>query len=890
MEHVGEGGAQGMVLRTGDRLGRYEILGPLGAGGMGEVYRARDRSLARDVAVKVLPHTLVDSPDRMVRFEREAQAVARLSHPAILDIHDFGRHGDVVFAVTELLEGQTLRERLDHGRMGWREVAAVGADIADGLAAAHRAGIIHRDVKPSNLFLTDDGRVKILDFGLAKQVESGERATELSGLPTQQDITEVGTVVGTEGYMSPEQLRGLEADERSDIFSLGCVLYELVAGRRAFRGDSAVNTIAAILTAEPPSFSDTGADAPSAFEEVVRRCLEKRPEQRFQSATDLAFDLRSLISDPVPRSRTAVRRRKGALWSWPRVVASTVVLSALVGVGMWLSRRPALAFQHRDHVLVADVDNQTGEPVFDVALRTAIEADLAQSSYAIVYDRAQVAETLRLMRRDPTTRVDEELGCDICRFAGVRALVVPRIGAAGDAYELQAILVDPVERRHVDRIRVAALGREDVLLDAVDDLAREVREHLGESIDSIEESDVPAVQLTTSSWEALRHYSAARSAWWRADFREAAALFELALEEDPEFAMARRSLGLALIQFLDEPERGKKELERALADSEYLPRRERLLIRASNLEFVDGDLEGALETYRMLQQLYPDSATPFNNAGMILRRLGRYDEAITMYQHALEVEPFLTPPLYNLYYTNMFERFDPVAAEAAARRLVEASPDLDHPHHALAWSLIAQGRLEEALQPLRRTLEISPHHRYALPNLAHVLLALGRPDEAVPVYREVKDLVESGAVPGSLVKSTFDLAYATRAAGDPGRAAEIAKQGRRVVETTLGGGPAGARELLLLGQFDVLADDRQAAASRLRRAIDAGVDDPEEMTFLAELYALLDDRDRAIETLAKALDAGYQDRFFPRVMPAFTSIRDDPRFDALMAPPSHVGS
>jgi tetratricopeptide (TPR) repeat protein len=417
-----------------------------------------------------------------------------------------------------------------------------------------------------------------------------------------------------------------------------------------------------------------------------------------------------------------------------------------------------------------------------------------------------------------------------------------------------------------------------------------VRSRLGESIPSIERSDVPAVQLTTSSWEALHHFGTGQAAWLRGDYREAGALFELALEEDPEFATARRSLGLALIQFLGEPERGKEELQRALADSEYLPRRERLLIRASNLEFVDRDFEGALETYTMLQQLYPDSATPYNNAGMILRQLGRYDEAVEMFERALEVEPFLTPPLYNLYYSHIFERFDPVAAEAAARRLVESAPGVDHTHNALAWSLIAQGRLEDALQPLHRTLEISSRHPYALPNLAHVLLALDRPDEAVPLYREVRDLVEADAIPGSLAKTTFDLAFATAAAGDPDRAAAIAKEGGQEVRAKLGGQPAGARELLLLGQLDVMAGDRQSARSRLRRAAGLDIEDPGDLIYLAELYALLGDRDRAIETLANALDAGYQDRFFPRVMPAFESIRDDPRFEALMAPPEGVGS
>ena len=254
-------------------MGRYEILAPLGAGGMGEVYRARDNQLDRDVAVKVLPEAVAQNPDRLERFESEAKAVAKLSHPNILDIHDYGREGEITYSVTELLEGETLRERLEGGTLGWRKATEIGAAIADGLAAAHEAGIIHRDLKPSNVFLTSDGRVKVLDFGLARHesLQQGESGTHA---PTLTRHTDPGTVLGTVGYMSPEQVKGEVVDARSDIFSLGCVLYEMVSGRRAFVRDTAVETFIAILKEEPAEISTPGVELPAELAGTVRRCLE----------------------------------------------------------------------------------------------------------------------------------------------------------------------------------------------------------------------------------------------------------------------------------------------------------------------------------------------------------------------------------------------------------------------------------------------------------------------------------------------------------------------------------------------------------------------------------------------------------------------------------------
>jgi tetratricopeptide (TPR) repeat protein len=327
-----------MALSTGDRLGRYEILEPLGAGGMGEVYRARDIELERDVAVKVLPQRVAGDESRLERFRREAQAVARLAHPNILDIHDFGLEGDITYSVTELLEGETLGERLEDGELGWRAATEIGAAIADGLAAAHKANIVHRDLKPSNVFLTSDGRVKILDFGLA-QVEAEPVEGETQA-PTVTRHTDPGTVLGTVGYMSPEQVRGESVDHRSDIFSLGCVLYEMVCGKRAFSSDTAVETMTAILREEPVDISSSGVAVPFDLSETIRRCLEKRPESRFQSASDLAYSLRSLVSTSMPSMVPPVRQTVGRkVTPWLAVAALVAAIAALLIVQR--GRQPA---------------------------------------------------------------------------------------------------------------------------------------------------------------------------------------------------------------------------------------------------------------------------------------------------------------------------------------------------------------------------------------------------------------------------------------------------------------------------------------------------------------------------------------------------------------------
>src|SRR5262252_6573536 len=320
-----------MTVEAGSKLGPYEILAPIGAGGMGEVYRAKDPRLGREVAIKVLPQTFSQDADRLHRFEQEARAAGILNHPNITAVHDIGSANGSPYIVTELLEGETLRNRLLAGAVPVRKAIDYAVQIAKGLAAAHEKGIVHRDLKPENLFLTRDGRVKILDFGLAKlKPESAE-----SGQTDMQTMsgTQPGVVLGTMGYMAPEQVRGRPADRRSDLFSFGAILYEMLAGQKAFRADTAADTITAILTKEPPDLSQTNKDIHPGLDRIVRHCLEKNPEERFESARDVAFDLEALSVVSTPTTAVSAERRSPARRpSWPLLVGVAVVSAAVAGV------------------------------------------------------------------------------------------------------------------------------------------------------------------------------------------------------------------------------------------------------------------------------------------------------------------------------------------------------------------------------------------------------------------------------------------------------------------------------------------------------------------------------------------------------------------------------
>jgi eukaryotic-like serine/threonine-protein kinase len=329
-----------MALATGTKLGAYELSGPLGTGGMGEVYRARDPRLKREVAVKILPAAFSSDPQRLRRFEQEAHAAAALNHPNILAVHDIGTQNGMPYIVSELLEGETLRDRLRGGPLPVKRAIDYALQIARGLAAAHGKGIVHRDLKPENIFITEDGRVKILDFGLAKltRPEIGEDGQTVTRIVD----SEAGTVLGTVGYMSPEQVRGKPADARSDLFSFGAILYEMLTGKRAFKGESPAETMSAIVNEEPPELTETNRAVPPALERIMRHCLEKSPPERFQSARDVAFDLESVSTTSTTTKVADIgsRRRWRAIASVAVAAVLLLVLGGIAGHALWSTRQP----------------------------------------------------------------------------------------------------------------------------------------------------------------------------------------------------------------------------------------------------------------------------------------------------------------------------------------------------------------------------------------------------------------------------------------------------------------------------------------------------------------------------------------------------------------------
>jgi len=681
-----------MSLSQGDHLGRYEILGPIGAGGMGEVWRARDTELDREVAVKVLPESFASDANRLERFQREAKALAALSHPNLLDIYDVGTTDGLHYAVTELLEGDTLRERITPSGLPWKKVTSIGAAVADGLAAAHGRGIIHRDLKPENLFLTADGRVKILDFGLASVHEEADSDAETA------TITEAGTVMGTPGYMAPEQVKGKPADTRSDIFSLGCVIYEMASGHRAFRGETGVEVIANILKEEPPQLSSSGASVPVDLERAVHRCLEKRPEARFQSAADLAYSLNSVgHSGSAPVMATpgsGIETTTGKKYSLPKIGAITALL-ILVAVTSWwtLTQRggdqtPAEVASTLDpnRIAVVPFTNRTGDASLDnLAALTAdrltqglAELDEIEVSPASVVSAASAGVEPAILVKEVAKGTDSGLV-----LTGVW-------DAVGTGLELQATLEDAEKGAVVHAFDPIMVNREvpqEAIATLRDWTLIAVQDHLHPALAFAAGDRFP-------KYEAYREYRT----WFQTMGR---GRWETALEIDPEFHRAR--IAPVFAHMVGGDPNARKMLEPLMEDPRLTVRQTHIVSGLDSM--LEGDYQGCIEEFDWVRKQGHDSWVIRFSVLLCAHNANRLQLAADTFEH-------LGPPPFDLQGYQMFA--NPLGANA---------------YHLL-------GRYEDELAMTLRWKEAAPTS-YVVHVEARALAALGHFDELDDLVTEV---------------------------------------------------------------------------------------------------------------------------------------------------------
>jgi len=649
------------AIKPGTKVGEYEILALLGFGGMGEVYRARDALLARDVAIKVLPAFLTNDADRLRRFDQEARAAAALNHPNILAVHQMGVYQGAPYLVSELLEGHTLRELVKPGPLPWRKAIDYGVQIARGLAAAHSKGIVHRDLKPENLFVTKDGHVKILDFGLAKLTGAAQ-----SKLPSP--VTEAGMMMGTVGYMSPEQVRGQAVDCRSDIFAFGAILYEMLWGQRAFNQPTTADTMSAILNEDPASISQLLPTAPLGLQRAVGRCLEKNPERRFQSVSDLAFALEAL-SDPgtvaVAEGLSAHRTKL-----WKRVAPGLAVVLLVTG-GVYYRSHQSKRLNEKDTTVLADFTNTTGDPVFDDALKTALAVSLRQSRFLNVLSENKVLATLRLMAHPATVPLTADTAREVCERAGSKAYIAGSIASLGSQYVLALRAVNCQSGDLLAEEQITASTKEKVL-DALGEAASKLRGQLGESLAAVQNFDVPLPEATTSSLEALQTFSRGVKALGEKGAADGLPFFQRAIELDPNFALGHSALGDDY-NSLGEVGRASDYYTRAFELREHTSEREKLAITANYYSNVTGELDKAARAYKELIESYPRDSRPYNELGNVLTGQGQYEKAAEAYSQSMRLDPNSAAAYGNLGNTAIalqrFEEARQIIRDAQGRKL-----------------------------------------------------------------------------------------------------------------------------------------------------------------------------------------------------------------------------
>ena len=651
---------------------------------MGMVYKAEDLKLGRRVALKFLPEEVATDSLTLQRFEREARTASSLNHPNICTIHEVEEHEGQPFLVMELMEGETLRDRLASVTSGGKamslnELLDIAIQIAGGLQAAHEKGIIHRDIKPGNIFLTAQGQVKILDFGLAKLAELSEpeaevpnlglkgcgfsrtvaaSSFEMSGLqpqpglkPASNDkndalngtpkgvplqnisradptLTRTGHAMGTAGYMSPEQARGEKLDARTDLFSFGLVLYEMATGKRAFSGDTAAILKDAILNHTPAPVRDLNSTLPSELEEIISKALQKERELRYQAASEMRADLESVAADsPIQSDSTESR----VLSRWKVLATAAVVVIALIASGLYWRRshKTTTKLTEKDTIVLADFSNSTGDPIFDGTLRSALSIDLEQSPSLNVLSERKVSETLKLMNRS-SARLTPDLTRQVCLSTKSKALLSGAIADEGNRYVVGLIAMDCQTGDTLANIAVEAENRDQVI-HALGEAGTRLRTSLGDSSASLEKFNKPLETTLTPSLDALQAYTQGQNANGPA---EAVPHFRRAVELDPNFAVAYYQMGRRYLSS-GQVSRASESHSKAYALRDRLSLRHRLLVEAGYYMGATGEVEKAIQTFRELILAFPESGAR-TQLSYELRRLGRHEQAAAMGREAIQ--------------------------------------------------------------------------------------------------------------------------------------------------------------------------------------------------------------------------------------------------------------
>ena len=681
-----EGLAQSLGLKpetlTGKTVTHYRVLDIIGGGGMGVVYRAEDIKLGRAVALKFLPEDLGQNPRALERFEREARAASALEHSNICSIYEFGEHEGRPFIVMQLLQGQTLRDRLSavQGADPTRRRQApfttdalldIAIQISQGLEAAHEKGIIHRDIKPANIFLTDKSVVKILDFGLAKLLEPSQEmarsaTTDTRGdLPTptglvqDTNLTRIGTAVGTAAYMSPEQVKGGQVDARTDLFSFGVVLYEMATGQRAFNGETEAIVHAAIATTMPVAVHELNATLPPGLEAIINKAMQKERGQRYQSAAAMRADLEGLkrvseASTPLPLPpeppRPPVRRK--------RRFAVALLVCAAVGVGVYLLRPKKI-----NDIVLADFTNSASDPVFNDSLNTALRVELEQTPFLNLLAPDKVRGTLKQLNYGESEKLTPELAREVCRHSNSKAVVAGRIVDAGNRYRIELDATDCQTGKTLAKRQVETADRNQVV-NSLGKLSSQLRGDLGEPGSSLRAFSQPLEQATSSSPEALQAFTSGLEQRLQRGDIAALPYFKRAVELDPKFAEAYAAMGIGY-RNIAEAKLSIENLRKAHELRDRLTQRQRFSVDGAYSALATGDLQKAVQTFAEWARIYPKDPIARYRLSASSLALGQLEEAATQARESIRLRPMAAA------YTNE------VSAYLKMDKLDEAKRGLD---------------------------------------------------------------------------------------------------------------------------------------------------------------------------------------------------------------------